>query len=176
MGRYVSACAQVFGHRGDEGSARHIANSLIDLPSIVLALQTELIDYHIPLANTTAGEELGGELAAYKRKVEEEIAKLNSDYQQALRNRDRQSAADAADQRLHFEAQLRDAKHCQEAQRISLEHLVAEKTAKCQALITQSETERAHLHMMLEDAERQVRQARLDREKQDTQHRQAQTD
>ncbi|EJD50970.1 hypothetical protein AURDEDRAFT_112048 [Auricularia subglabra TFB-10046 SS5] len=79
----ITAGAKVMRHDGTEESALEVVRELLPLPPIVLQLQDELVNQHLALPDTAAGQEIGQDLAGAMEAHKLEMTRLHDELSKA---------------------------------------------------------------------------------------------
>jgi chromosome segregation ATPase len=83
--------AQMARHENTVPSAESIIRRILDNHPLPLRIQEELVDQHMDISETDAGEELNRELNAQVRKHKEEMHSLEERMEQAMKDKDEET-------------------------------------------------------------------------------------
>lgn len=135
-GDMIEHGAGVSRYLGTRESAIDVLMSFAKKESVVLDIQKELVDQHIPLAGTAAGYAVNEELAMQEKKHTDELKRLQEEVAQALAEKDvkleqvlkkEREKTEQRLERIHNDQRVWKQERGEEIRRIEMEHEVRRK-------------------------------------------------
>jgi len=146
-------------HHGSLQSAQEILKHFLGSPEIALQIQTELVDQHKSVDQTTAAHDLEREarerLEAEQRKQEEEKRRVQEANRLAAEAQERERVRQMEEARRAFEEQQRIAQEAMERERLMLEAAAREEERQRQEVQRRLDEERQERERQAAEAERQ---------------------
>lgn len=142
-GEMVARGSRVERHDGTQESARRIVSNLVERRiRVTLDIQKQLIDRHMSLFDTDAGQALQAELIEERKKSEARLAELKQDMDSALQEKDVKWQKAIEKDRAKFEADIRKGFAETEDLKINMKKMAEEKEAQLRAMEARMDEER----------------------------------
>lgn len=112
--------ARMARHEGTAPSAEAIIRLLVNNQPLPLQIQTELVDEHKDIVDTSAGQELNRELSGQIRKHHEDIRVITEEMEQAMEEKDEETKNELEFETRRMQAEIR--KFENEAKRLASDY------------------------------------------------------
>ena len=103
--------AQMARHWNSVRSAKSIIRRILNNHPLPLLIQEELIDQHMDISNTSAGEELNREINAHIRRHKEEMHSLEERMEQAMKDKDEERKGELEVEAQRMQRELEKFRH-----------------------------------------------------------------
>jgi len=175
-GTMIQAGSKVMRHDGSRESAETIVSELLKgNQKAMLDIQREMIDQHLPLDATSAGQYIWKEYDDMRRKYEMELQELAESKDEAMKERDKDGLAVIQTQEQEYLAKTSHATKEQQDLSLTFQALEAEKSQEVAARVSQMEQARtaneANKRSEIEFLEQNIAQLRENFERQEREHK-----
>ncbi|GJE89956.1 hypothetical protein PsYK624_060710 [Phanerochaete sordida] len=123
FGPAIRAGAKMERHNGMRSSAEAVLTHILGNDRQALLIQTELVDLHMEINETSAGKELSREHIAMRERYSRELAAVAKRLQQALDEKDAQTETELAAARDALEGNIKALEHDRERLSEQYSHL-----------------------------------------------------
>lgn len=144
--------AHIQRHRNTRESAMALLKKFVKSRKITMNIQAEMVHEHKDLDDTEAGREVLGEMLKERERARQEVLETQQMMQEALKERDEQSARLLREHQEKMNAKLAKMEEDREKLKVTMEMLHAEKFAKLEKEIERSDKRNDVLQQKLDDA------------------------
>ena len=156
--------SRIVRHHNDHESAMRLLQILVSRPpaeaTIVLDVQSQMVDGGMTLGETDAGQEIELTLTRERTKYEEELLQTRADKQEALAIQDQESATLLTEHEQETDDRIRQLKAEQENLKITMERLHQEKLAELREEMERIRDENRRTYLTLEQTRQQQEEER----------------
>ncbi|XXG98512.1 hypothetical protein Hte_004836 [Hypoxylon texense] len=144
--------ARIQRHKNTRESAMGLLKNFVQSRKITMNIQAEMVHEHKDLDDTEAGREVLGEMLRERERARQEVLETQQMMQEALKERDEQSARLLREHQEKMNAKLAKMEADREKLKVTMEMLHAEKFAKLEKEIERYEKRNDALQQKLDDA------------------------